>query len=375
MLFPLKLRMIVILMITASIGYTAQAHAEADAGAFDPYATKFMAPEEKVAWHGYSEFEYWDKQGKKKSFDAHKITVWMGVKLNEKAYLSSEIEYEHAPKLGGGDRRGGSGQIKIDSMWLRVTPVDDTVLFAGVFYTMFGIEYLSYPGHKNKLVSRPKVMKSGGIIPGTWSDIGVGVTQTVNGVGQLDVYYINGDALNGGVSRDSSEGGNNGKSPGFRFMFNDFIDGLNFGASYVSGKWDENDLYDSSRYGVHLRVDSDVFSGISQAPVLIAEYVTGTDEGAISLGDEEGAGVRDKKVDGYYIQLSSRVHPVIEVVGRYGEYDNDKDKIDNNKKETSLGMVWHALDGIQVKAEYQWNAEEGRNKENNAAVVELVAFW
>jgi len=108
---------------------------------------------------------------------------------------------------------------------------------------------------------------------------------------------------------------------------------------------------------------------ISYAPVLISEYVSGSDE-----MDSSVAG-KDKNVSGYYAQLSSSVHPKLEVVARYGEYNNDDEKTDNTQTETSVGLVWHMMEGVQAKVEYQWNEEEGVEKDNNQTAFQLVAFW
>lgn len=340
----------------------------AEAQSFDVDYIKNLTDENRVAWHGYYEFDYTVSEDKRDTFDAHKITTWMGVRLNKKAFLSAEVEYEHAPKLGK-ENAGGSGQIKIDSAQLRLKPFEDTTAYFGVFYVPFGIEYYSYPGHKNKLVSRPKVMKSGGVIPGTWSDVGLGVNQIITNVAQVDLFIINGDPRNGGISRDSSNGGNESKAFGARVMFDQLVDGINFGASYTSSKWDEEDSYQSSRLGVHLRVDSNVITQNMYAPVFIAEYVTGADEMDSALDGN------DKNVSGYYAQLSSSVHPLLELVARYGEYDSDEDLTDNRKNETSVGLVWHMMENVLAKVEYQWNGEEGEERKNNMSVIELVAHW
>lgn len=364
------LRMGIILAIAILGGVYATA---AEAGnEFDISATSGLSSvAEKVQWHGYYEFEYWDDESKNTTFDAHKITVWMGLPINDKVWLSSEIEYEHFPRLkdAGTQRNGGSGEIKVDSAQLRFTPVDGFVTYMGIFYIPFGMEYLSYPGQKNKLVTRPKVMKSGGIIPGTWSDVGIGFSKAFGGIGHLDAYYINGDAKNGGISRDSSTGGNESKSLGLRLMLDDMVEGFNIGASWVSGKWDTADDNDSSRWGMHLRIDSDKIFGKEKYPVFLGEYIGGKDENASSVAGE------DKKVSGFYVQLSSRLHPLAELVARYGVYDSDEEKADNQKTETSLGFVLHAMDNFQFKGEYQWNGEEGTKTGNNVVVLQVVAFW
>lgn len=343
-------------------------------GGFDVGSTFAASGSDKVQWHGYYEFEYVDAQDKNTTMEAHKITVWMGVPLNEIVFLSAEIEYERFPRMGKNPSAGENGEIKIDSSQLSIMPVENFRGYVGVYYVPFGIEYLSYPGFKNKLVTRPKVMKSGGIIPGTWSDVGIGFSNTFSNVGQLDVFYINGDANNGGVSRDrdSAKGGNEGKSLGARIMFDGLIDGLNIGGSYISGKYDAANLYGSTRVGAHIRADFDRIFDTAMAPVFIAEYVTGNDEQASS--DLAGNSI-DKKVDGYYAQLSSRVSPLVEFVGRYGVYDNDKRQIDNGKTETSLGVVLHALENFQIKGEYQMNGEDGTAKDNDQTIIEFVAWW
>ena len=63
--------------------------------------------------HGYYEFEYRDAQRSNDTFDAHKITVWIGKKISDEVYVSSEFEYEHFPRLedAGEQRVGGSGEL------------------------------------------------------------------------------------------------------------------------------------------------------------------------------------------------------------------------------------------------------------------------
>ncbi|MFQ5431841.1 MAG: hypothetical protein ACE5EN_04965 [Nitrospinota bacterium] len=290
--------------------------------------------------------------------------------INDKVFLSSELEYEHFPRLEDGPQKtGGSGEIKVDSAQLSITPFDGFRGYVGIWYVPFGIEYLSYPGYKNKLVSRPKVMKSGGVIPGTWSDVGIGLSKAFKGIGRLDVYQVNGDAKNGGVSRDDKTGGNWSKSLGARVMLDGLADGFNIGASYVSGKWDADDRFNSVRTGVHLRVDSDKLFGNEIYPVLLGEYVTGKDENASSVSG------KDKKVSGYYAQISSRVTRLTELVARYGAYDSDEEKVDNGRTETSFGAVLHLWDNFQIKGEYQINGEEGTETDNNRIDFEIVAWW
>jgi len=153
-------------------------------------------------------------------------------------------------------------------------------------------------------------------------------------------------------------------------MIDGLKEGINIGGSFVSGKYDTDDKNTSSRTGFHVRADLDKIFGKSMAPVLLGELVTGKDDLASSV-----AGM-DKKVSGYYAQLSSRVHPKFELVARHGQYDSDEEQTDNKRTETSVGVVYHALDNFLLKAEYQTNGEEGANDtDNNYFGLQVVAHW
>jgi hypothetical protein len=332
-----------------------------------------VSQDKKIQMHGNFEFEYWDADGSAGTFDAHKLLLWTGIQLSDKAFVSAEVEYEHAPVLKGSG--GKQGEVKLDSAQLRLMPTTTTSAYFGIFYAPFGIEYMSYPAHKNKLITRPKVMKSGSIVPGTWSDVGMGVNQVINGVGQLDVFVLNGDAKNGGISREKDAGGNDSKTIGARFMLDQMVDGLNAGISFVNGNYDEGNDNAATLTGIHLRLDSEKMTNMSAAPVFIMEYVTGNQAKNSAVSDDTGTAL-DKKMNGYYLQLSSKVLTNMEVAVRYGSYDNDTEITDNAKSETSVGITWHLpRESVQIKAEYQMNAESANETDNNVFVTQIVANW
>ncbi|MDH5478920.1 MAG: hypothetical protein OEY50_11355 [Nitrospinota bacterium] len=336
-----------------------------EAPAFDMDLASAAEEEPTVSFHGYYEFEHLSAEGKNSTFDAHKLTVWMGVKLNSKAFLSSEIEYEHAPKVTGDG--GGDGQIKVDSAQLRISLTDSLTTHFGIFYVPFGIEYFSYPGHINKLVTRPKVMKGGGVIPGTWSDVGVSASLALSEWVLADIYAVNGDARNGTVSRDTDENGNESKTMGARLML--AAPGLNIGASYATGMWDPDSRLASSRTGVHLQLDTQFFTGLDMAPAIIAEWVDGVDEQASSI---EGA---DRQVGGYYIQMSFAPIPTLELVARHGGYAPDRSATAESNTETSGGVVWAAMDNVKLKMEYQRNIPAGGGEKSDLVALQLTANW
>ena len=338
---------------------------------FDVGATKLDSLTKKIDWHGNYEFEYWDKEDKKDTFDAHKLVVWMGVELSKKVYVSAEIEYEHAPKLEVGDgATGGNGELKLDTAQLTYNITDNTSSHFGIFYAPFGIEYHSYPGHKNKLVTRPKAMKSGHIVPGTWSDVGMRLNHRMSGIGQVDFFVVNGDARNGGISRDSSSGGNNNKSVGMRLQFDQLMKGVNIGGSFTQGRWDKKDNFSTTLYGAHMKIETDQMSGVAYAPIFLGEYVSGSYENDSAMTN------RDRDISGYYLQISSMVYKPLELAVRYGEYDSDEKVVSSEKEEISVGFTWHFYDhNVKLKGEYQWNDEQGKNKENDLFALQLVAYW
>jgi hypothetical protein len=147
------------------------------------------------------------------------------------------------------------------------------------------------------------------------------------------------------------------------------IDGVNVGASYASGKYDENEEFNASRVGAHLNVDFAKITGAAMAPVFLAEYVTGTDESDSSVDG------MDRDMSGFYAQLSSAVHPAVELVARYSVYDNDTEATDNQKTNTAIGVIFHAGEHLQIKAEHQIKDEEGDEVDNNFTVFQIVADW
>jgi len=110
-------------------------------------------------------------------------------------------------------------------------------------------------------------------------------------------------------------------------------------------------------------------SGVPYAPLLIAEYVNGEDE-----KDSAVAGL-DREVEGYYVQLSSRLTQLLELAVRFSQWDNDTDKADNQKTYTSVGLALHPWEHLQFKVEYQNREEEGPEKDDNFTAFQVVADW
>lgn len=387
-------KVLLILVVMMSLVFAASlSHAEFDLGATS------VGSESGMDIHGYYEFEYWDTQGKNETFDAHKVVIWMGKSVvPNKVYVSAEFEWEHFPRHNnaegngvdvGGDNKvepdhsGGDGEIKLDSAQVSITPNKTCRAYVGVFYVPFGIEYESYPGHKNKLITRPNAFKKGvngvtPVIPGTWSDVGIGFEHKFENIGKLDLYAINGNAKDGGYSRDTGTNGNRSKSLGARISLDGLAKGLNVGVSYVAGRHnptpdaDTEKSLKSDRLGYHLKANiSELLGGGLMDLALISEYVSGTDEADPSSDDIEP--------EGYYVQLSIRLLDKLEVAARYDAVDPDtKVSVANRSKSTSIGIGYDLYDNTKLKVEYQANGDPGANGEadkDDVVVVGLVVDW
>lgn len=331
---------------------------------------------------GYYEFELIDAENANTTFDAHKVVLHFSKQVvPNKVYVAAELEFEHFPRLddSANSETGGDGELKLDSAIISIEATDTTRAYCGVFYVPFGIEFESYPGHKNKLITRPKAMKSNNIINGTWNDVGVAVEQKIAGVGKFDLYTVNGDANHGGVSRDSkTDEGGNSKSVGARISVTEAVKGLNIGASYVTGRYDYDaagDDMESKRWGIHVNVNLDELIGSAMGATLITEVVGGTDELDSSIAGE------DRDVSGLYVQLSLKPAGPCEIVVRHDIYDNDSEVDDNENTATSIGFSHELYDHTKLKLEYQMNEEgkanevAGEQVDNDQVIVGVVVDW
>lgn len=330
---------------------------------------------EKVRFHGYAAFQYFDAEGASpggnRTFDQHVFEPFFGYQVADHVFAKIILEFEHVPEEVDDDQ---FAEFFIEQAEIDITPWPGTTFAFGAILVPFGLENYLHSPSDNRLVSRPPMVKSGPngnpILNNTWTDVGIQFTHEIPMVGMIDLYTINGSAVQDKGSRGRDTKGasaNSGKSYGTEVQVTKLLPGVNVGASYVTGPHDPGSDLDSSRWGVHALADLGII-------YLQAEYILGTDEGL-------GASGGDRDVSGYYA-LVSFVPPVaslenrLDLNVRYTDWTADKDA-EKDFTETAVGIRYRPYQNTWAKVEYQMNKEEGSNTEvdNNVAAFQLSVLF
>ena len=330
---------------------------------------------EVFSLHGYAAFQYFDSQGTppggNQSFDQHIFEPFFGYQVNERVFTKMIIEFEHAPERVDDDQ---FAEIFIEQAEIDVTPRRGTTLAFGAILVPFGLENYFHAPSDNRLITRPPMVKSGtngnSILNNTWTDVGIQWIQDVPRVGSLDVYVINGSAVQGRDTRGRDTSGPNanaGKSVGAELQVTALHPGLNIGLSYITGPHDLASQLDSSRLGVHALLTLGSF-------LLQGEYLMGTDKGL-------GTVTSDRDVSGYYVVGS--LQPSLPGIGkaldlnlRYTDWTADDDA-GNEYSELAIGVRFLVVANTWVKGEYEINHEDGTNPDvsNDRVGVQISVLF
>jgi hypothetical protein len=339
----------------------------------DVFSTRHQ--DEVFRLHGYAAFQYFDSEGTppggNQSFDQHIFEPFFGYQVNEQVFTKIILEFEHSPERVDDDQ---FAEIFIEQAEIDLTPWPGTTVAFGAILVPFGLENYFHAPSDNRLITRPPLVKSGAngnpILNNTWTDVGIQWIQQVPRVGSLDVYTVNGSAVQTRDTRGRDTSGANanaGKSVGAELQVTTLYPGLNVGLSYITGPHDPTSQLDSSRIGAHALLTL----GSLQVQ---AEYLTGTDEGL-------GTVTTDRDVFGYYVVGS--IQPSLPGIGtrldvnlRYTDWTADDDA-GNDFSETAVGVRLLVATNTWLKAEYEINHEDGTNPDvsNNRVGVQLSVLF
>lgn len=326
--------------------------------------------EQKVEFHGYVASQYYDSQGGKPgSFDQHIFEPFFGYQVNDHVFAKLILELEHVPEK---QDDGQFAEIFPEQAEIDITFREGTTLAFGAILVPFGLENYLHAPSDNRLITRPPINKGGkAIVSNTWTDMGIQLTQDIQGVGVFDFYVINGSAKQTKGERGREDKiaccGNHGKSFGAEIQVTKLYPGLNVGASFVQGPHDATNQLDSTRLGVHASMDW-------KRVYVIGEYMMGTDEGL-------GAVTRDRDASGYYIVIS--ITPAIDILEnrvdvntRLTDWTFDDDAGDDHS-EIAFGVRYRFMDMTWAKVEYQINNEDGSNIEvdNDRFALQLSVLF
>lgn len=327
---------------------------------------------------GYVEFEYEDTEGKKSTFDNHRLILLVNSRISEGIRFYLELEYEH-----------GTKEIELEQAYIEFGINDLINLSAGAFLVPVGRLNIYHDAPLLETTSRPLVDTF--IIPTTWTDVGVGVSgQAVIGrksfVG-YEAYVSNGlehiDTANGingsrGLrnarpiedgSSDFEQDINSNKALSGRAYVR-YGTLFEVGVSGFTGKVDEANAAGVTLYAFDWLLKYDVFE-------FAGEYAKAN----ISTG---GLPVPDG-IDGFYIEGRVRLLPPslnvpswakkFTAVYRYGEVDLDADVTDENDlSRHTIGVNYRPLTTVAVKGEYQFNGEKV-SEIGNDTILLSVAFY
>jgi len=312
--------------------------------------------DQKVESHGYVAFQYFDAQGGKPgSFDQHIFELFVGYQVNDQVFAKLIVELEHIPEQ---QDDGQFAQIFPEQAEIDITLRDGTTLAFGGILVPFGLENYLHAPSDNRLITRPPINKGKkAIVSNTWTDMGIQITQEIQGVGVFDFYVINGSARQTKNERGREDKiaccGNQGKSLGAEIQVTKLYPGLNVGASFIQGPHDTTNQLNSTRVGVHALMDWERFS-------VQTEYMMGTDEGL-------GMASMDRDSSGYYIVISFTpsvdiLEDRLDVNARWTDWTFDDDAGDDHS-EVAFGMRYRVFDLTWAKVEYQISNEDGSNPE------------
>lgn len=340
------------------IGVIAASHSQAQ-------DLKYGSEEFFVEIHGFFAHEYFDFQrdGKKDgipTFDNHYLYLFVNPRIRENLWIETELEYEH-----------GGLRIELDRAELFWRLAESATIYMGKFYAPFGIERERWYPSVNSLISRP--MPSRDIAQANWYSVGVGVSGTIplrlTSALNYDFAIINGlvghshGDLHTGSPSDVVNGENNAdKAPVGRIGISPFR-GLEFGASFYTGKYDEDELYRVTLFG------GDVgwkFKDLS----LRGEYIWSPVEMA----------QRDRDRSGLYIQAAYQLlkeHKYLnylEFAVRYDTLDPDRDVVNNQDQHRfTLGLNISPYPHFLFKVNYEIATERAAPKvANNGIWIQSV---
>ena len=307
---------------------------------------------------GYADFQLRDAQNAVTTFDLNEVSVKLSTEI-AKDKVNAEVELA----------TDGAGGVDLDTATISLNPIDNLTAYAGLFDVPFGIETDSSDPDVNPLITRPTTTTG-------WTDVGIGASYAIEGVGAVDLYVINGDVANPDQAIDN----NNSKSVGLRVSVSEALKGLNVGGSFVTGRYAldaNNDGLNAQGVGGHLVVDIAELAGNKMLPTLTVEFVSASEEADTAADPTDD----DDEAEALSIQLAAVVVENVEVAVRYGTSDADSGNANTltEDAETSIGVAYTAYENTELKLEYKIVDKEFETNtdadDDNVLLVGLVVNW
>jgi len=308
---------------------------------------------------GYGDMEMWVKNlgsdSKEFTFDNHHVNLILTGAITDNIFVATELEYEHA----GSETAFEYGYMGYD--------FGDTRIIGGKFLLPFGRFNMDlHPTPLNKIPERPLGFKN--VMPAGYADVGVWLqgAKAINDESRVtyDLYAVNGRTGEDGAGirgmRGNPEDVDNDKAIGGRLGFELPFQGLDFGASFYTGKYGVSDS------GADLRITMTDLDAqyMKDGFSLRGEYVHASQ-------DASGG---DLTKSGGWVQAAYWVNARVEPVVRFGTLSMPGESSD--AKRLSMGVSFQVSPASIFRVAFMRNMEKsGFKKENDVFMTQFNVIF
>lgn len=355
-------------------------------------ASKVYSATSGLSVGGYGEFLYqnFDKKlqdgttdPKNDQFDTLRGVFYFGYKFNERIVFNSEVEFEHS----GYSDEHPEGEAIIEFAYLDFLVNKAVNVRAGQVLLPLGFTNEIHEPPAVLSTSRPFIERSGGIIPTTWHENGVGLHGELPGNLDYRVYLVEG--LN--AAKFSAEGISDGRQDGNKAIANRFaltgrldwkpIPGTTAGFGFYRGSSVHTDSIDTPISGI--TIPTTLLEGHVEYKAMgwqLRGLYARTTLGASELGS---LGAADPAFQAGTRQWGGYLEAGYDALSRTGskqslipfvrwERMNTQagvvagvtPDLANDQSVVTTGVSWKPIPQIAVKGDYSWvknGAKTGRN--------------
>jgi hypothetical protein len=327
---------------------------------------------------GYMDHEFIWTENTGNTFTQHRFIPFVYGEVADRVHVASEIEFEYGGFVRGAG--GTDGEIKLEFATFDFTFNEGLNFRGGVLLSPLGKLNLVHDSPINDLTDRPLVDSQ--IIPTTLSESGVGLFGTAypteRALLSYEVYLVNGfnERVIDGGGRLRVRGGrgsqrtdnNRNKALLGRVGLSPRL-GVDFGASFHTGKYDALDRYRLSIVALDAQVVRGPFEFLGEYARVFAD------------GDRVRFPNLAEAQQGYYLQ--GNLHfghdrllkgSVFTGVARWDFVDFDADVPGDDQSRMTLGLNFRPVEDAAFKFDYQWNWTTARNATTRASAPNRFLF-
>lgn len=316
-------------------------------------------PEVKIKGYGQFQYVILTETGKFDDLQVKRFRLVFDGRVTEKLGYKAYFDLEAAT----------SARVREAILYYDLGTPAKLKLSSGQQFVPFSYDHL-LSSSKREIAERSKVTSS--LAPGREikspgdRDIGLVLHGKGKYIGDFSVGLFQGGAeiKEGKFAGAPTEKVDNRKDLALRVVHKDLgVKGLSAGFSYYNGALSTSTVTSRNRAGLEAVYHGDAFSAQ-------AEYMFGKDPFTADL-KPSGKTIKKK---GYYLQAGYKIkpiHPEFQVVGRYGYWDPDSDKADNEETQLTLAINWWFDKKARVLFDYTKNTEKPTDVNNDITTLRL----